>query len=192
MGFFDSLFGKKKTTLADADKKNDTYIAANPTPANDENGMMRQAAKLMSSQKFAESIELYTKLANDYPAKRGLYESQVGVGHFFLGDYEKAFETYVTAWKNGADAGMMDDNIWEAAEALYKKNGNKSWVEQYLQHFPKANHKKAAEKILIKDLTADELAEYALYVFILSGRNNMGAGLIYRCLQLNPQHPGGL
>lgn len=150
MGFFDALFGKKKTTLEQADKKNDAYIAGNPTPTNDENGMMRQAAKLMSSQKFAESMELYTKLASEYPAKRGLYESQVGVGHYFLGEYEKAFETYVKAMENGADAGMMDDNIWEAAEVLYKKDGSKTWVEKYLQLFPKANHKKAAEKLLVQ------------------------------------------
>lgn len=44
----------------------------------------------------------------------------------------------------------------------------------------------------IKDLTADELAEYALYVFILSGRHQMGAALIYRCLELEPKHPAGL
>lgn len=44
----------------------------------------------------------------------------------------------------------------------------------------------------IQDLTADELAEYALYVFILSGRNQMGAALIYRCLELEPYHSAGL
>lgn len=148
MGFFDFLFGKKKTTLAQADKKNDAYLAANPVPANDENAWMRQAAKLMSSGQFAESAELYGKLANEYPAKRGLYQSQVGAAHFFLGEYEKALDHYVTALQNGADASMMDDNIWEAAEVLYKKQGTKTWVEKYLQLFPKANHKKAAEKLL--------------------------------------------
>lgn len=44
----------------------------------------------------------------------------------------------------------------------------------------------------IKDLNADELADYAFYVFLHSGRQAMGAGLIYRCLELDKNNPFGL
>ena len=44
----------------------------------------------------------------------------------------------------------------------------------------------------IKDLSADELADYAFHVFLHSGRHAMGAGLIYRCLELDQYHPLGL
>lgn len=44
----------------------------------------------------------------------------------------------------------------------------------------------------IKDLNADELADYAFHVFLYSGRHAMGAGLIYRCIDLDKNNPLGL
>lgn len=44
----------------------------------------------------------------------------------------------------------------------------------------------------IKDLNADELADYAFHVFLYSGRHAMGAGLIYRCIELDKNNPLGL
>ena len=44
----------------------------------------------------------------------------------------------------------------------------------------------------IKDLNADELADYAFHVFLYSGRHAMGAGLIYRCIELEQNNPMGL
>lgn len=142
------MFGKKKTMLADADKKNDAYIAKNPVAANSENELMRTASKLMTSRKFAESIEVYKKLVDEYPEKSGLYEGQVGAGYYFLGDYTQAIEHYVSAMNHGGDKSMMDDNIWEASEALFKKNGDKAALQDYLKLFPTGNHKKNAEKLL--------------------------------------------
>lgn len=45
---------------------------------------------------------------------------------------------------------------------------------------------------LIKDLSADQLAGFAFTVFVHSGRNDTGAKLIYRCLELEKEHPLGL
>ena len=44
----------------------------------------------------------------------------------------------------------------------------------------------------IKNLTATELARYASNVFLYVGRNSICATLIYRCLELEPNHPVGL
>jgi hypothetical protein len=46
MGLFDSLFGKKKMTLEDADKKNDEFIGKNPVAKNDEDEMMRKICRV--------------------------------------------------------------------------------------------------------------------------------------------------
>lgn len=159
MGLFDALFGKKKMSLENADRKNDEFIAKNPASENDENEMMRKASKLMTSEKFEESLELYQKLSNDYPNKRGLYESQVGAAYFFLGEYEKAVEHYISSMNNGGDKDMMDDNIWEAAEAysnleILTEDGSvispKGLVEKYLELFPNGSYAKKARKILDK------------------------------------------
>ncbi|MCW3084163.1 MAG: hypothetical protein JWP12_1529 [Bacteroidetes bacterium] len=150
MGLFDSLFGKKKMTLENADKKNDDFIAKNPVAKNDEDELMRNASKLMTSAKYAESLELYKKISESYPEKKGLYDSQVGVAYYFLGDYDKAIEYYVSGMNNGAHKSMMDDNIWEATEALYGKTKDKSKVEYYISLFPGGSHKKEAEKLLQK------------------------------------------
>ncbi|MDD3877084.1 MAG: hypothetical protein PHT69_10710 [Bacteroidales bacterium] len=147
MGLFDFLFKKKSLTLEEADKLNDTFIAKNPIPKDDENSMMRQAAKLMSGQQFEDSIELYTKLAENYPANRGLYQSQIGAAYYFLADYNKAISFYTAALNNGADKGMMDDNIWEATEALFKQTGEKAHLDNYKLLFPEGNYVKKAEKL---------------------------------------------
>ena len=44
----------------------------------------------------------------------------------------------------------------------------------------------------IKDLTASQLADFALNMFIHQGRHQIMAALIYRCLELDPRHPLGL
>jgi tetratricopeptide (TPR) repeat protein len=148
MGLFDSLFGKKKMTLEDADKKNDDFISKNPVAKNDENEMMRNASKLMTSGKYAESLELYKKLSEGYPGNKGLYDGQIGAAYYFLGDYDKAIEYYVSGMNNGGNKSMMDDNIWEATEALYNKTKDKSKLEYYNSLFPGGNSKKKAEKLL--------------------------------------------
>jgi tetratricopeptide (TPR) repeat protein len=159
MGLFDTLFGKKKITLDDADKINDEFIKNSPVAINDENEMMRNASKLMSSKKHSESIDLYTKLSESYPKNKGLYESQIGANYYFLGDYEKAIEYYVSAMNNGSNKNMMDDNIWEAAEAFSKlqtpaKDGSiintKSLIEKYIEIFPNGSYVKKAKNILGK------------------------------------------
>lgn len=148
MGLFDFLFGKKKTTLADADKANDHFIAKNPVAQDDESALMREASKLMTGSRFAEAVEAYAALAEKYPAKKGLYESQVGAGYYFLGEYAKAIDAYTSALHNGGDKNMMDDNIWEAAEALYGQTKDTAPVRAYLELFAGGNHKKKAEKLL--------------------------------------------
>lgn len=150
MGLFNSLFGKKKMTLDEANVKNQNFISKNPEPKNDENSLMRQASSMLTSRKFDESIELYKRLAENYPENKGLYLSQVGVGFYFLNDFEKAIEYYLMAKNEGADSNMMDDNIWEACEAIYKNNNDTKVIERYLEYYPNGNHAKKAKNTLSK------------------------------------------
>ncbi|GAA4275588.1 tetratricopeptide repeat protein [Aquimarina mytili] len=148
MGLFSFLFGKKKMTLEQANQKNQEYVAQNPEPKNDENAMMRQASIMLTSGKFEEAIELYKKLAENYPENKGLYLSQVGAAWYFLNDFQKAIQYYKEARENGANESMMDDNIWEASEAIYKNNNDKNAIEKYLEYYPDGSYVKKAKKIL--------------------------------------------
>jgi tetratricopeptide (TPR) repeat protein len=150
MGFLDSLFGKKKMTLDDANKVNQQYTAQNPVPASNENAMMRQATSCMTSGKFQESIDLYQQLATAYPARKDTYLSQIGAGHYFLGDYMQAIDYYVQARDLGSNASMMDDNIWEACETIYKNTQDKAAIERYFALCPSGSHGRAANKLLGK------------------------------------------
>ncbi len=150
MGLFNYLFKKKKTTLDDLNTINQDYISKNPVPKNKENSLMRQASSMLTSRRFNESIELYKKLAENYPNNKGLYLSQVGAGFYFLNDFDKAIEYYLKAKNENADSNMMDDNIWEACEAIYKKNNDKKAIERYFEYYPDGNYIKKAKKILSK------------------------------------------
>ncbi|WP_347069965.1 hypothetical protein [Flavobacterium sp. WV_118_3] len=158
MGLLKLLFGKKENTLNDLDKKNDEFIAKNPVAKDDENEMMRNASKLMTSGKFQESLALFKTLSEKYPNNKGLYESQVGAAYYFLGAYENAVDYYISSMKNGGDKSMMDDNIWEAAEAYSKLDSHtndgsvnpKKLIEKYLEIFPNGSYSKKAKSILEK------------------------------------------
>lgn len=159
MGLFNALFGKKKNSLQDLDEKNDDFIAKNPIAEDDENEMMRNASKLMTSGKFSESLDLYKKLSENYPNNKGLYESQIGVAYHFLGDYENAVAYYISSLNNGGDKSMMDDNIWEAAEAFSKlefqekdssTTNTTKLIEKYWELFPNGRYAKKAKKHLGK------------------------------------------
>lgn len=149
MGLFDFLFGKKKkVTLEEADKMNDDYIAKNPVPKNNENAEMRHASKLLTSKNYQEALDLYAEMAEKYPKNRGLYLSQVGACHYFLGDFEKAIEVYVESRENGMEKSMIDDNIFEACEAIYNQTNEKSALEKYLALCPNGSYTKKINKLL--------------------------------------------
>lgn len=151
MGLFDFLFGKKKTTLAEANKMNEAHFTANPAPKNDEDALMREASSAMTSGNFDKSIQLYQKLADTYSEKKGLYLSQVGAAYYFLKDYTKAIEYYLKAKENGADSAMIDDNIWEACETIYEMDKtDKTAIEKYVEYYPNGSYTKKAKKLLSK------------------------------------------
>ncbi len=144
------LFGrkKKKVSLQEADKMNQEFIANNPQAKDSEDALMRQASSAMTSGNFSNALALYTQMANEFPAKKGLYLSQVGAAHYFLEDYEAAIEAYVDARNNGMDESMIDDNIWEACETIYKKTDDKAALQKYLELCPNGGYVKKANKWL--------------------------------------------
>ncbi|MDH5399656.1 MAG: tetratricopeptide repeat protein [Cyclobacteriaceae bacterium] len=150
MGLLSKLFGKKSITLEEADKINKDYIAKNPEPKNDESALVRQASSLCTSGEFSKSLDLYLQLAEDYPNSKGLYLSQVGVNYYFLNDFNAAIDYYLKALDEGADSSMMDDNIWEACEALFNNDNDMAPINRYLELFPDGSYKKKANKILSK------------------------------------------
>lgn len=150
MGFLDSLFGKKdkKITLEEGHAINQAHAAANPVPASNENARVRQASSALTGRRFQESINLYKALAEDFPANKGTYLSQVGAGYYFLGDYAQAIDYYVQARDHGMQPFMIDDNIWEACEAIFKRDGDKSIANRYLELCSGGSHTKEAKKML--------------------------------------------
>ncbi|MDP2269586.1 MAG: hypothetical protein Q8K32_02570 [Archangium sp.] len=147
MGFLGSFF-KKTTTEADftaAKQEREKYLSTVTTDA--ESDAVNAAAALMLDRKYAECISAYEALVVKYPARRGDADSQIGACQYFLGDLNKAIEFYASARTHGADESMMDDNIWEACEALINK-GEKAAAQRYLELCPKGNYVKKAQKAL--------------------------------------------
>ncbi len=101
----------------------------------------------MLDQKYEQCIAAYKAVAEKYPDELGNAESQIGAAQYFLGDFNGAITSYVAARTHGADESMMDDNIWEACEALVKK-GEKSAAQRYLELCPQGSYVKKAQKAL--------------------------------------------
>lgn len=149
MGFFDFLFGKKKKmTLDEANEVNKDFVKKNPEAKDNENALMRQASSFLTSGRFEEAAKGYTELANAYPEKKGLYLSQVGAAYYFLKQYDKAIANYVESRNNGMDEDMIDDNIWEACEAIHERDGSTDTFNTYLKHCPNGSYAKKAKKFL--------------------------------------------
>ncbi|WP_196888984.1 tetratricopeptide repeat protein [Aureivirga sp. CE67] len=146
---FKLLFARNKKTLNELNEINKKVISENPEPKNDEDSLLRAASSALTNSEFEKSIEYYNKLVANYPENKGLYYSQIGAAHYFLNDFHKAIEYYLLAKKNG-DTEMMDDNIWEACEAIYKKDQDKKAIEKYLEYYPNGSYAKKANKILVK------------------------------------------
>ncbi len=149
MGLFDFLFGRKKLTMEEADAIGDQFAPKNAPPMS-EQAQTRLAIKLMTSRKYQESIDAYQALMVQFPESKATFLSQIGVGHYFLGDYPKAIEYYVAARDNGEHADIMDHNIWEACETIFKNTGDKAAVERYLVLCPGGSNTKAANKLLAR------------------------------------------
>lgn len=144
MGFFDFIFGKN--TLEDGAKLQDALRIE--TSGDDVSSRLNAAARLMTSRKFDEAIAAYDKIGVDFPDEAGTALGQIGAAYFFKGNFERAIAAYVTARDHGADAGMMDDNIWEACEALAKKEPAQKAAHfaRYLELCPAGRYVKQASR----------------------------------------------
>ena len=148
MGFFRSLFGRKRSmTLEEANKKNQQYLSK-VKAADEEEILVWQASNALTSGEFEEAVQRYLELAIKYPWNKGLYLSQAGAGYYFLTEFDKAIAYYLEAKQVGMDANMMDDNIWEACETQYNNTHNKTDIKKYLEYFPEGKHLHKAHKLL--------------------------------------------
>lgn len=147
MAFLKSLFTKTSTEADfDAAKKEREKFLSNVT-TDAESDAFNAASALMLDRKYVECIAAYEALALKYPERMGDAHSQIGAARYFLGDFHKAIESYVAARTHGADGSMMDDNLWEACEALIKK-GEKTAAQRYLELCPDGSYVKKAQKAL--------------------------------------------
>jgi len=87
----------------------------------DVSAKINAAARLMTAKKFQECIQAYEAIAAQHPDQQATCEAQIGAAYYFLGQFQKAIEYYEAAKAHGEDAGMMDDNIREAKDALLNK-----------------------------------------------------------------------
>ena len=148
MGILSFFFGNKNPSLEDGKALQD---ALNPNTVGDsESARINAAARLMTSRKFDECIAAYRAIAADFPASAGECEGQVGAALYFKGDYEGALTAYVAGRDQGADAEMMDDNIWEAIEAIAKPLAEPARKEAYFRyetHCPEGSYLKKLRKL---------------------------------------------
>jgi tetratricopeptide (TPR) repeat protein len=165
MGLFDFLFGKKNDkdvattygriseedstqglSFEQAQTMRDAFLSV--MSQDDEDRAFNAAAGLMLKGAFQPTIEAYQELAKKYPERVGDCESQIGAAYHFLKQYDTAIDYYLSAEKNGADRHMMDDNIWEACLAAFKKSNDKAHIQKYLELRPLGNYIKKANKLL--------------------------------------------
>ena len=143
---FVSEDGKKGISMDKAQYLQEVFLST--MQQDDMSAQFNAAAKLMMNQSYQGCIEAYSALAERYPDRKGDCQSQIGAAYFFLGDYDQAIENYLAARENGMDADMMDDNIWEACETLYKKTQDKTPISKYMEYCPNGSYAKKANKIL--------------------------------------------
>ena len=106
------------------------------------------AARQLLDGDYEKSIQSYVNIKSIWPEQTGMANSQIGAAYFFLGKYDQAIEYYVSARELGADASMMDDNIWEACETLFKMTGLKDHIHTYLELCPNGQYVKDARRAL--------------------------------------------
>lgn len=177
MGFFDFLFGKKKDKNIQVqhseEDPNQVKVFAKVSDgtseglsmdqlnvlnveletvikSNDLGKMSQHNAKLMSSGAYDAMVDFNQTIIERYPNTNASANSHnfIGVAYFFKKDYAKAVDHYYQAMQGGMDMGMMDDNIWEATEALYQQTGDVAHLKHYKELLPDGNYVKKANKMM--------------------------------------------
>ena len=105
---------------------------------------------LLSAKAYDEMIAFNHQIIEKYPNTNAVGNSYnfIGVACFFKKDYPNAIYYYIKAMENGMDVFMMDNNIWEATEIIYKESKNKAVLEDYLHYFPEGEYSNKAKKLL--------------------------------------------
>ena len=160
MGLFSRLFKKKKKNKDLVAHSNDLSMEEiekiqlslkDKMDADVYNSIFNQACRLIPKGQYEEAIAMFSVIEENSTDthEKGNCQNQIGVCHFFLGDFEKAIGFYVQSYKSGFNKSMMDDNIWEACEELMKKDGDKAkWAQYYLSILPDGNYAGKAQKSL--------------------------------------------
>lgn len=113
-----------------------------------EENELRQASMFLTKGKFDKAKDLFDKMSEKYPHKKGLYHSQIGVAYFYYENYDKALEHYTKAMLEGFNKKMSDDYIWETCGMLFNKTKKKDVLNHYVELFPKRTYVKQAQEIL--------------------------------------------
>ncbi len=105
---------------------------------------------LLSKGAYDEMIAFSHQVIEKYPNTNAVGNSYnfMGVACFFKKDYQNAIHYYIKAMENGMDKMMMDDNVWEAVEIIYKQTKDKTVLEDYKHYFPNGEYIKKANKLL--------------------------------------------
>ncbi|MFC6095548.1 tol-pal system YbgF family protein [Flavobacterium qiangtangense] len=155
MGIFSGIFKKKEGLAVNSGQLSMEDIEKIQLSLKDNmdaatyNSVFNQACRLIPKKQYNEAIALFSAIAENSTdtVEKGSCESQIGVCHFFLGDYEKALEFYIKSYNTGYDEEMADFNIWEVCEKLMKADGdNARWSQQYLNIFPNGKCAAKAKK----------------------------------------------
>jgi tetratricopeptide (TPR) repeat protein len=155
MGLFGGLFKKKDELFANSGKLSMEELEQIQLSLKDKmdpevyDSVFNRACRLIPQKQYAEAILLFESIREHSTDayEQGSCESQIGVCHFFLGDFEKALDFYTRSFHSGYDKRVNDYNIWEACEELIKIDGDKAkWSQYYLELFPDGQYAKKAGK----------------------------------------------
>lgn len=177
MGLLDSIFGKKKDknirVERDEENPDNVMVYAKVSDGTSQGISAQELASLtaeaeevinstdlgkismysntlLSAGAYDEMIAFNHQIIEKYPNTNAVGNSYnfIGVACFFKKDYQNAIHYYIKAMENGMDRFMMDDNVWEATEIIYKNTKNKSVLEDYKHYFPNGEYIKKVNKWL--------------------------------------------
>ncbi|MDH5655084.1 MAG: hypothetical protein OEZ34_04215 [Spirochaetia bacterium] len=116
-----------------------------------QNDMQKQfnaASQMLIQGDYEAAIKANQMLSEKYPEEKAECENSIGACWFFLNEFEKAISHYLISKEAGMDADMIEDNIWESAEAHYSKTANTNLLKKYLELYPDGSYRKDAEGLL--------------------------------------------
>lgn len=102
----------------------------------------------LQKRNYYHCIDVCQSIGEKNEQVRSYCQYQIGMVHFFLGNYQQAIDCYLLACRQGEAIKVIEEDIWEAYQMLYKETNDKRHLVNYIESCPNGQYTKEAKKIL--------------------------------------------